>query len=68
MGFTDETLNRCQSVVPFLSMIIKGAAMSRARGRYARSPWRGRRSESRLILIIVAVIAVIVIVWVISHG
>jgi hypothetical protein len=42
------------------------AAMAWVRGHYARSPRKGRRSKSRLSLIIAIAIAAIVIIWLIS--
>jgi hypothetical protein len=49
-----------------VAQIPLGAAMAWVRGHYARSPRRGRRSQSGLFLIIGIVIAAIAIIWLIS--
>ena len=37
------------------------------RGHYARSPRTSRRSETRLALIVLAVVALIIVIWYVSH-
>jgi hypothetical protein len=37
------------------------------RGHYARSPRTGRRSESRLVFILLAAVALILVVWYATH-
>jgi hypothetical protein len=59
----DIVLNLALIVVAHVSF---GAAMARVRGHYSRSPRQGRRSETRLFLIIGIVIAAIVIIWLIT--
>jgi hypothetical protein len=49
-----------------VGQISSGAAMAWVRGHYSRSPRKGRRSKSRLSLIIAIAIAAIVIIWLIS--
>jgi hypothetical protein len=37
------------------------------RGHYARSPRTSRRSEARLALIVLAVVALLIVIWYVSH-
>ena len=59
----DIVLNLALILVTHVSF---GAAMARVRGHHSRSPRRGRRSETKLFLIIGIVIAAIVIIWLIT--
>jgi hypothetical protein len=60
----DMELNVALILVAQISLGV--AAMAWVRGHYARSPRKGRRSKSRLSLIIAIAIAAIVIIWLIS--
>jgi hypothetical protein len=53
-------------VLILVAHIPLGAAMAWIKGHYSRSPRSGRRSKSKLSLIIAVVIAVIVVIWLIS--